>query len=231
MTRTLAVALCPAVLAAALLLPAVASTDAASPPPASQSSALERSLSAALAAEVPGAAVNGLRLVSVESVPTGISDWHLVSGAAHVGTGEATTALRFRARYDAGSERVVRLALRWSAGAPTPLTGPTRKAIEVAAAKALRAEFPAQAPDVELLAVARHPTSGANAATMRGHRIYRGHGRIDFGTEGEVIAPIEVVFDDDARLVALRYSLDELDPAPFDTGPLSIDVRPVVASR
>lgn len=182
------------------------------PPPAG----LRRAIAEALIEAVPGASANGLQVVSLDHAPLGIGDWHRVTGVARISGGHGAAALRFAARYDATSARVEALTLKWSTPDVRTLAEPARIAVEAATRDVLRAEFPEQAPDVELLAIARHEVAQERAATDAGHRVFRGQCRFDFGAEGEVIAPIEVVLDARARVVALRYSLDQLDPAPFE---------------
>jgi hypothetical protein len=182
------------------------------PPPAG----LRRAIAEALIEAVPGASANGLQVIALQHAPIGIGDWHRVSGHARIGTGDSAAALRFTARYDGTSATVAALAMGGATPPARVLSDAARHAIEAAVRAALRAEFPEQAPGVALLTLSRHPAADPRAAVGGELRVFRGQGRIDFGDEGEVIAPIEVVLDADARVVALRYSLDELDPAPFD---------------
>lgn len=235
MKRSLLLALMPVSLAAAVALPvaapgwpyqsAGASPDASRPavamaalpeaagrPAPSASAELRTALESALQDAVPGAAANGIHVLALQHAPIGIGGWHRAAGTAQVGSGATATTLRFGGRVEAGTQRVEALRVRWDARAAAPVDGPARVAIERAAREVLAEEFPQQAPAFELVGLVREPTLEASAA----QRVFRGRGRIDFGPEGTVLAPVEVVLDDEARVVALRYSLDELDPAPFE---------------
>jgi hypothetical protein len=238
MKRSLLLALMPVSLAAAVALPVaapnarfadaevadVATSSIVAEAPHGLPAGLRRALADDLHDAVPGAAANGVQVLALRHAPIGIGGWHRVSGSARVGTGATAATLRFSGRFDAGAERMEALRLRWDAPTPAPVDGPARVAIERAARDALAAEFPEQAPAFELLALVRQPALDAAAS----HRVFHGRGRIDFGAEGAVLAPVEVVLDDEARVVALRYSLDELDPAPFERGDLpGVDVLAV----
>lgn len=191
--------------------PVESPVDVLRPPPAG----LRDALGEALRHAVPGAQENGLQVIEVEHAPTGIGGWHRVSGTARLGSGATAVGLRFGARFDADTGRLNGLRLRWNAPIAAPVDGPARSAVERAVGRALAAEFPMQSPRFELLVIARESSIDAGPSGSS-HRLFRGRGRIDFGSEGEVLAPIEVVMDENATVVALRYSLDQLDPAPFD---------------
>lgn len=236
MTRLLALCLTPLALAVAVTLPSSprplgVSNAAPVEPPAPSTTELRRRVAEALAAAIPAAGANGLQVDTLDHRPTGIGDWHRITGTARVGRDNAAAGLRFAARSTTDGARVEGLRVNWLRPRDAALSTPAREAIEAATRAALRTEFPEQAPRVALLSLARHRSGHDGARAAEEPRVFRGRGRIDFGDEGEVIAPIEVVLDADARVVALRYSLDELDPVPFDDACSAVTDQPLVAAR
>lgn len=216
----------PVIVAGAIAWPMAASKAGASAT-TSPASGLTTVLDEALQRAVPGAEANGLVVSSLEVQPLGIGDWQQVSGSAQVGEGATAAAYRFSGRVDPRGEVVTGLRVRASANVPTTLAGEGHAVIEAAIGRELAAEFPDQSPRFTLVSVSRMPD------VRSGERVFQGRGLIDFGDQGEVLAPIEVRFDADARITALRYSLDELDPTPFDdaTAEPAADVDAMIATR
>lgn len=218
--------LAPVLVSAAVAWPMSASRADASVTP-SRPADLQAALDAELERVVPGAEVNGLDVVSFDQRRLGIGEWSQVTGTARTGRGAMAVEYRFSGRYDPQSERVAGLRVRAVPRASVALAEEGRKVVEAAVERQLDAEFPEQSPRFTLVSASRVPDVGS------GERVFQGRGLIDFGDQGEVLAPIEVRFDAEARITSLRYSLDELDPAPFDdaTSEPATDVDAMIATR
>lgn len=202
----------PVIVAGALAWPMTASKVDASGTPSTEwtDPNLRLVLDEALRRVVPGAHSNELTVTAVDLRPLGIGDWHHVTGAARVGEGASAATYRFSARVDAERGSVQGLRVRAAMSPTIALADEGRTVIEAAIGRRLAEEFPDQSPRFTLVSASRVADAGG------GERVFQGRGLIDFGNEGEVLAPIEVRFDANARITSLRYSLDELDPTPFD---------------